>query len=284
MHPGNTGLGKQTILNLAPHKPAHVWLAARTPSKAEAAIAELKQACPDLHISFLQLDLTDLSSVAAAARTFCAASPRLDVLLCNAGIMAVPRAETHDGYEIQLGTNHIGHFLLTKLLLPTLQATAKEPGADVRVVVLTSEALRMVWSDAALCDDAKTKALGPWPAYAQSKLANALFARELARRFPEITAVALHPGIIRTDLFGPQQQTSVFIRMGMRFFGGMWADVETGAKNQTWAATCPKAELQNGGYYTPIGQLSSGTGLSRNEDLARRLWEWSEAEMEEKGY
>ena len=118
-------------------------LAARTQSKAEAAIAEIKQTVPNGKVSFLQLDLGSLAAVKKAADEFKARSDRLDILINNAGIMAVPWSMTEDGYEIQFGTCHMGHALFTELLLPTLLKTAEEPGSDVRIINLSSEAHNM---------------------------------------------------------------------------------------------------------------------------------------------
>lgn len=153
----------------------------------------------------------------------------------NAGIMATPLAETEEGFESQFGTNHIGHALLTKELLPTLLSTAKGDGADVRIVNLTSEGHNLAPSQGIVFDDAKLKEYGPWTRYGQSKLANILFTKELARRYPAITSVAIHPGLILTDLFGPNQQTSILLRYGLKMAGPLFmADVPTGAKNQLW--------------------------------------------------
>jgi hypothetical protein len=138
---GNAGLGKQTVTYLASHSPARIYLAARTPSKATSAIADIHSAVPNAcEIIHLPLDLTSFSSIASAADTFKSRESRLDILINNAGIMASPYSTTKEGYEIQLGTNHMGHALLTKLLLPTLIETSKQPGADVRIVTLSSMA------------------------------------------------------------------------------------------------------------------------------------------------
>lgn len=123
---GSTGLGKEDVLQLAKHNPSRPYLAARTPSKAEAAIRDIKAAVPNANITFLQLDLASLKSVKQASDTFLASSDRLDLLINNAGIMALPERLTSDGYEVQFDTNHMGHDL-TKLLLPTLQATSRRP-------------------------------------------------------------------------------------------------------------------------------------------------------------
>ena len=138
---GNIGLGKETILQLSKHNPSHIYLSARNASKALSAISDIQSSFPSTSppppITFIQCDLSSLPSVQSAAREFAAKEKRLDILILNAGIMAVPPAMTEQGYEIQFGTNHVGHTLLTKLLLPTLLRTA-EDGNDVRVVALSS--------------------------------------------------------------------------------------------------------------------------------------------------
>lgn len=138
----------------------------------------------------------------SAARDFTSKERRLDLLYLNAGIMATPAGLTKDGYEIQFGTNHVGHALLTKLLLPTLSRTADEPGSDVRVICLSSIGHAAALFTGICFDKLKTEM--SWTPtmvrYAQSKLANILFARELARRYPKILAVSVHPGAVNSTL------------------------------------------------------------------------------------
>ena len=197
---GNNGLGLETCRQFAKHN-AHIYLAARTPSKAESAIADIKRTAPDANITFLELDLASLESVKKAADIFNAKSDRLDVLMNNAGVMALPASTTTEGYEIQFGTNHIGHFFFTKLLMPTLQRTAEAKG-DVRIVNLSSEGHRLPPRGGLVLKDAHSNmaSYNTWVRYGQSKLANILFTRELTRRAPTIKSVALHPGGIETGL------------------------------------------------------------------------------------
>ena len=197
---GNNGLGLETCRQLAKHNP-HIYLAARTPSRAESAIADIIGTVPNANITFLQLDLASLESVKEAADTFNAKSDRLDVLINNAGVMALPASTTKDGYEIQFGTNHIGHFFLTKLLMPTLQRTA-EGKRDVRIVNLSSEGHRLPPRGGLVLKDARSDmaSYSTWVRYGQAKLANVLFTRELARRYPAIKSVVVHPGGIDTGL------------------------------------------------------------------------------------
>ncbi|KAF3360644.1 Histone H2A [Verticillium dahliae VDG1] len=138
---GNIGIGKETVLQLSKHKPARIYLAARTESKAQAAIDEIRKTVPNAApISFLSLDLTSFDSIKKAAAEFLSKEDRLDILINNAGIMATPNGTTKEGYEIQFGTNHVGHALLTNLLLPTLKRTAAatSPPRDVRIVNISS--------------------------------------------------------------------------------------------------------------------------------------------------
>ncbi|KAK1765024.1 hypothetical protein QBC33DRAFT_545526 [Phialemonium atrogriseum] len=134
---GNIGLGKQCVLEFARHNPHQIQLASRNLDKAKAAADEIRAQVPDAPIKILELDLTSFDSVKRAASTVLSASSRLDILMLNAGIMAIPPGLTSSGYELQFGTNHMGHALLTKLLLPLLTNTAAAD-ADVRVVSLSS--------------------------------------------------------------------------------------------------------------------------------------------------
>ncbi|KAL9041290.1 MAG: hypothetical protein Q9180_001374 [Flavoplaca navasiana] len=282
---GNNGLGKEAVLQLAKHNPARLFLAARTPSKAEAAIEEIKKVAPSANISYLKLDLCSFKSISAAAEEFKSQSSRLDILINNAGIMATPLAETDEGYESQFGTNHMGHALFTKLLMPTLLRTAEEEGSDVRVVNLTSEGHNLAPSKGILFDEAELKKQGPWTRYGQSKLANILFTKELASRYPSITSVAIHPGVILTDLYASNQQSNMLLKYGVKLLGPLFmADVPTGALNQLWAATGKKTEMVSGSYYTPVGVRSKGSKLAQNKDLPPKLWAWTEKEFASKGY
>ena len=283
---GNTGLGKESVLQLAKHNPSHIYLAARTPSKAQAAIQDIQREVPSASVTFLDLDLTSFSSISSAAREFTAHSRRLDILLNNAGIMAVPAGTTKEGYEIQFGTNHMGHALLTKLLLPTLLSTAKD-GSDVRIVNLTSEGHNMAPSGGILFDKSKLDAQGTWARYGQSKLANILYTRELASRNPSITCVSVHPGIVETDLYASTKETNLLVKYLKPIFGPLiMQNPAQGARNQLWAATTDKEKLVNGGYYTPVANLHKGGWMDYTQDkkLGAQLWDWTQEELAAKGY
>ena len=278
-------MGKESCLQFAKHNPDHIWLAARTASKAESAIADIKQAVPNAKITYLSLDLTSMSSVVEAAEKFKSKSDRLDILLNNAGIMAVPVGTTKEGYEIQLGTNHIGHALLTKSLMPVLEKTASEPNADVRIINLTSVGHQIVPKVGINFDDTKLGSSSTWVRYGQSKLANILFTTELAKRYPSITSVAVHPGVVNTDLMKPYNNSIPIFKFLNAHLGSLLMnDVPTGTLNQLWAATAPKSEIFPGAYYVPVGKKDPGSKLARDPNLAAKLWNWTETELAKHGH
>ncbi|KAF1981702.1 oxidoreductase [Aulographum hederae CBS 113979] len=291
---GNTGLGKSAITHMAAHNASQIFLSGRTASKCTEAISDIKSQIPDANITFVECDLTSLASVKKAAQDFLAQSQRLDVLMLNAGIMAVPAAQTKDGYEIQFGTNHVGHALLTKLLLPTLKKTASEPNSDVRVVALSSMGLLISPTGGIVFDTLKTPqadigTAGPWLRYGQSKLANVLYARSLAEHHPELLTASIHPGIVQTQLISslPWYQRA-FVRIGMLLTptGSKSITPEEGSWNQTWAATAPREQLLegegkgNGIFWEPVGQVGQMTDNTKSKELADKLWEWTEKELE----
>jgi NAD(P)-dependent dehydrogenase (short-subunit alcohol dehydrogenase family) len=131
---GSSGLGKESVLQLAKHNPARIFLGARTAAIGIAAISDVEKATPSMKgkITFLEMDLASFSSLQKAAKMFQAQADRLDILMNNAGVMAQPAGLTEDGYEIQFGSNYMGPALFTRLLLPTLQRTTEQPNSDVR--------------------------------------------------------------------------------------------------------------------------------------------------------
>ncbi|EXJ65127.1 hypothetical protein A1O7_01467 [Cladophialophora yegresii CBS 114405] len=285
---GNTGIGKETILQLAKHRPRKLFLAARTQSKAQDAIAEIRSAISPktVDIEYLQLDLSSLASVKAAAERVKERSARLDILILNAGIMAVPPGKTSEGFEIQVGTNHVGHALLTKLLLPTLEKTAAEQNPDVRIVVVASNGYTFAPTIDTILSTEKLCETGPWTRYGASKAANILFAAELARRYPSLTSVSLHPGAIQTDLYLPNKRTSFVLRWFMAIFGNLlFHSPQFGALTQLYLASGAKKEqLRNGGFYTPVGVLNNNNKWANEKTWGKALWEWTEDQLESKGY
>jgi len=214
--------------------------------------------------------------------------------MCNAGIMALPAALTEDGYELQFGTNHLGHALLIKLLLPCLLKTAEIPGSAVRIVNLTSTGARMTPPGGIEFADLQTKQddfqkfglryryfPSSWLRYGQSKLANILYAAELARRYPSITSVSIHPGVVDTDLIGKLMQDNFAVRAANSFLRAtVLRTVEQGAYNQLWAATAKKEEIVNGKFYEPVGCAGSYSADMKSQKLAGELWEWTQKQLE----
>lgn len=200
--------------------------------------------------------------------------------MLNAGTMGNPPTVTEEGYEIQFGTNHIGHFLFTKLLLPTLQKTAASISpSDVRVVTLSSVGHNAAPSFEDMTSTATLLKSSTWTRYGASKAANILFASELARRHPEILSVSIHPGTVDSNLYDHAKASSAVMKYGISSGSFFLRNVRTGALNQIFAAGAKRELLTNGAYYVPIGTRSNNR-YANNADMGRRLWEWTEAEIE----
>jgi NAD(P)-dependent dehydrogenase (short-subunit alcohol dehydrogenase family) len=286
-----SGLGRESARALASHG-ATVTLLARDERRAEEASSQLLEKVPGADAATGVVDLSDLASIRRFADTFLADHDAVDVLINNAGIMACPLARTADGFEMQFGTNHLGHFLLTALLYPALRN-----GDAPRVVTLSSAGHSR--SDVDLDDpNFESTEYQPWIAYGRAKTANALFARELARRAgPGLLSFSVHPGGIITDL-GRHLTDELIHEMvdfsrrraaaageptgeapGMRF-----KSVEAGAATQVWGATAPGLEAHNGAYLADCGVGVLGADPGKNgflaylldDDHAARLWALSE--------
>lgn len=280
---GNNGLGKETVLQLSKHNPTRIFLGARNESKAQSAIDEIRKAVPNgPPITFVQLDLASFESVNKAAASFLAQSSQLHLLINNAGIMATPPGTTIDGYEQQFGTNHLGHALLTMLLLPVLKQTvaATTPPQDVRIITLSS--LSESWAppeETYSFDKLKTDfaSISTTARYGISKLANVHYAAELARRHPEIRSISVHPGIVNTGLMSNLTIARPYLKPLLPIIGLFVTQVAAGAKNQLWAATSQDA--RSGEFYHPVGTVGKGSKLSKDEKLAKELWEWTNEEL-----
>jgi NAD(P)-dependent dehydrogenase (short-subunit alcohol dehydrogenase family) len=297
----NGGLGYESLIHLAKHNPEKIYLCARSKAKYDAAMKGITAAVPNAasFVIYLELDLASLSSVATAADSFSAENSRLDILMNNAGIMAQPPALTKDGYEIRFGTNHVGHYLLTKRLLPIMQKTAAEPNADVRIINLTSGAYKFAPEPTGFIPATCTTDMASYDTfvrYGQSKLANILFTNELVRRYPAITSVSIHPGLVETGLSTPFAEAYPWLSFFLR---PIWMLVakqpSVGAYNQTWASVAPvegKAgtdkerlkPVKPGGYYVPVAKEGSMTKFAKDGELAKQLWDWTEAELQKHGY
>jgi hypothetical protein len=278
----NSGIGFEAALQLA-GKGARVVLACRDQAKGRSAADRIRSATPSTEVAVAELDLADLASIRRCAESLRATYPALHVLCNNAGVMAIPYRTTADGFEMQFGTNHLGHFALTGLLLDTLLAT---PGG--RVVTISSNAHKfgaMRWDDLQW-----TRRYRKWFAYSQTKLANLLFTLELQRRLSArgagLIAVACHPGYAATNLqgAGPRMQGSSIGEAVMEVANRLFAQsAAMGALPTLHAATA--ADVQGGDYIGPDGlgeqwghpTKVQPTTRARDADAQRRLWEISEA-------
>ena len=281
---GSSGLGVETGRALAAHG-AEVILTARDLAKGEGVAEEIRAATGNAGVSVEELELDSLDSVRAFAERFLARNRPLNLLINNAGVMACPLGHTRDGFEMQFGTNHLGHFLLTCLLVPAL-----ERGAPARIVSLSSRGHQMspvVFEDIQF----EQRPYHKWAAYGQAKTANVLFAVELERRLGErgIHAYAVHPGVIHTELsrhMEPEDFELLQSRARERGEGEMrLKSVAAGAATSVFAAAWPELEGRGGVYLedcqvAKIDDSEDAVGGVRtyalDPEAARRLWAVSE--------
>lgn len=297
-----SGLGFESARALAAHGAA-VTVLARGRDKADGAVAQLRELVPAGAFEAGVVDLSDLAGIRSFAEAYLADHDALDVLINNAGVMACPFARTADGFEMQFGTNHLGHFALTALLIPALLR-----GDAPRVVTLSSAGHSRADID---LDDPnfETTEYGEWLAYGRAKTANALFARELARRGGPrgLLSFSVHPGAIMTPLGrhltedlmnemlafaqeraaanGPTDAPAAESAADTPGVGGMrFKTVEAGAATQVWAATAPELAEHNGAYLADcgLGVLGGNPGTNGflpyllDDDHAAALWVLSE--------
>lgn len=282
----NSGIGLETTRQLA-KQGATVVMAVRRPEAAEGCIEEILEALPTAKVEAMRLDLGDLASVRTFVEAFGERHDRLDALINNAGVMNTPHAKTADGFEMQFGVNHLGHFLLTDLLLDTLKTSAPS-----RIVCLSS-----CYHDKAMgragdihFDDLHfdSRKYDGWEAYAQSKLANLLHARGLAKRLDGtgVTAVSVHPGWVRTNL--ARNTMPVWVQNTiMRPIFGLMGMIEPWEGTQTTLHAVLSDDLEAGAFYSQLGiyrdkaanaggwPLRSPNPVAHDEGVADRLWEVS---------
>jgi len=293
----NSGIGYHTALELA-RAGCAVILACRDRAKAATARTRILAAVPAAEIDIAALDLSSLASVRAAAQEFLASGRHLDLLINNAGIMALPeRHVSPDGFELQFATNHLGHFALTGLLLPALLGAGS--GATARIITVSSIAHRGAVLD--FSDLQWERGYKPWPAYRRTKLANLLFGFELERRLERAHAPAIsivvHPGVANTNLFaaGPGTGSGLVAKVTPLFVSLIGQSEAQGALPTLYAAQMPQIEgaglsassrdgVQGGHFYGPNGfrQMRGypvevrAEAQAYDESLARRLWDVSE--------
>ncbi len=275
---GTGGLGLEDAVALA-RAGGEVIVAGRSRQKGEEALARVRAEVPGAKVSFEQLDLASLTSVAKFGERLRAQRDRLDLLINNAGVMVPPtRKETEDGFELQFATNYLGHFALTAHLMPLLRK-----GRSARVISLSSVAARDGKINLA---DLQSTSYVPMQAYGQSKLACLMFALELQRRSEAgkwgVTSIAAHPGISRTDLLhnAPGRLSASALARSLLWF--LFQPAAQGALPTLYAGTSPKA--QGGGYYGPanLREMRGPPAVAKfppqalDKATAERLWVASE--------
>ncbi|HEY5927955.1 MAG TPA: SDR family oxidoreductase [Kofleriaceae bacterium] len=264
----NTGIGKITARELA-KRGAHVILACRSADKTQPVIDALKQETGNDKIEFIALDLADLASVRRCADELLARNIPIHALINNAGL-AGSRGTTKDGFELTFGTNHLGHYLLTRMLLDRMKQSG--PARIVNVASASHYQAKGINWEALR---AKTKSRTGMAEYAVSKLSNVLFTKELARRLEgtNVTTYALHPGVVATDVW---RRVPSPVRWVMKKF---MVTPEEGAQTSIRCATAPELASETGRYYDRDGKERSPNQLANDEELAKQLWtksaEWT---------
>ncbi|KAI0932764.1 hypothetical protein AcW2_001294 [Taiwanofungus camphoratus] len=276
---GNVGIGKETIKALLEHN-AKVYMASRSQEKAEAAIKELKDQTGKEAI-FLELDLSNLAFVRKAAEEFLSKENELHVLYNNAGVMWPPRELlTADGYDLQFGTNVIGHFYFTELLMPALLA-GKETSPDKHARVITtssSAAYRYTLNWDSFRDGSARRKMNSITLYSQSKFGNVVVAREVAKRYGDqgIISISLNPGNIQTEL---QRYAPSFLR---KILNLALYPAPQGALTQLWAGTMPQALDNNGKFLIPWARVGVCRKEAYDDVIGGRLWTWLQEQVKGK--
>ncbi|KAJ7259539.1 NAD-P-binding protein [Mycena haematopus] len=272
---GNSGVGKETVKALLQHN-AKVYIAARSEQKAKDAIKDLvshtgKQA------ELLLVDLADLHSIKRAAAEFTQKEAQLHVLFNNGGVMVPPISQlTAQGFDLQFGTNVLGHFYFTKLLLPTLlaTATAENPARVINTSSLSSLGVSTVDFDTLKDSPARTKA-GSGQLYGQSKLGNVLFSNELSRRYADkgIVSVSLNPGELKTELWRHVPSLVRSIKNATLY------PASCGALTQLWAGTTDEGKTLGGKYLIPWARVGEPNPTALDPEAGKSLWTWLEGQV-----
>ncbi|EGN94781.1 hypothetical protein SERLA73DRAFT_96138 [Serpula lacrymans var. lacrymans S7.3] len=274
----NVGIGKETARTLLT-KNAKVYLGSRDKKKGEGAINELKELTGrEAHL--FQINLASLKDIKASVEEFLKSENQLHVLINNAGVMNAPvNLLTEDGYDLQFGTNVLGHFYLTKLLLPLMESTVKiSPKGTVRVVNVCSMAHIVSNLHFNTFKDSRARRRMPsMKLYGQSKTGNIVFSTELHRRYQEkgIITISVHPGLIKSELH--RHNSKIFDA----FLALFLYDVPYGALTQLYAGTTPDAEALKGKYLIPWARIGKPRANTQDPQLGRKLWEWLEGQVQD---
>ncbi|KAJ1323631.1 retinol dehydrogenase 12 [Microdochium nivale] len=276
---GSSGVGKELVGILYQHN-ARIYIATRSQSRCEAAMAEIRAAHPSSRgqLIFLSLQLDDLATIKATAQDFLSRESRLDVLWNNAGVMEPPAgSKTKQGYELQLGTNVLGHFMLTELLQPALVAAARvAPAGSVRVVVVSSVAADVCYTPVLLDNMDYHRDESATVKYQRSKAGNTLHAVEYARRHAQdgILCVATHPGLLATNLqnnFSPIK-TLIFNRVSSPAINGAYTELYAGLDQSI-------TKDNTGCWVVPYGQVEAVRKVYQDSELGLKYWSWMEEQV-----
>ncbi|KAK4559373.1 hypothetical protein RGQ29_008550 [Quercus rubra] len=271
----SSGLGAETtrVLTL---RGVHVIMAVRNTDAGKNVKEQILKENPNAKIDVMELDLTSMGSVRKFASDYNASGLPLNLLINNAGVMATPFKLSQDNIELQFATNHIGHFLLTNHLLETMKKTARDSNKEGRIVNLSSMAHQYAYREGIRFDKINDESgYNSINAYGQSKLANILHAKELAKRLKEegvdITANSLHPGMIATNLLRYHSVMNVLSQALGKF---MLKSVQQGAATQCYVALHPQVKGISGEYFADSNKAKA-SALSQDAELARKLWDFS---------
>ncbi|KAJ7952289.1 short-chain dehydrogenase TIC 32, chloroplastic-like [Quillaja saponaria] len=271
----SSGLGEETTRILA-LRGVHVVMAVRNVDAGRNVRETILKNNPSGKIDVMELDLSSMTSVRKFAADYNSSGLPLNLLINNAGVMACPFMLSQDNIELQFATNHLGHFLLTNLLLDTIKKTARECKTEGRIVILSSEGHRFPYREGIRFDKINDESgYGSWMAYGQSKLANVLHANELARRLKEegedITVNSVHPGAIITNLLRHHGFVNGIANAVGKYF---LKNVQQGAATQCYVALHPQVKGISGEYFMD-SNLAKSTSLANDAELAKKLWEFS---------
>lgn len=266
---GNAGIGKATAVALA-KKGAEIVITSRSEIKAKEAVAEIKKSSGNDKVDFVLVELSSQKSVRQAAQELKAKCPKIDVLINNAGCYVSDLQLNVDGLEMQFATNHLGHFLLTNLILENVKAAGK-----ARIINLASIAHKST-RELNLDDiNYEKEEYGGWKSYSRSKYCNILFTNELAKRLKKdgITVNSVHPGGVRTEI--AEKNANWFTKLGWIVMKPFMVTVEEGAKTSIHLASSPEVEGETGGYWVKSKKFFSNRP-SQEEANWKALWEKSE--------
>ena len=263
----NTGIGKENAIDLA-KRGAKVYIACRDIKRGEDALKEIKERSQSDKVFFLQLDLASMESIRKFSKKFHELESHLHILINNAGVMMCPKSYTQDGFEMQIGTNHLGHFLLTNLLLDLIKASSPS-----RIINVSSSGHRL--SDINKDDLMSEKSYNKIKAYGQSKLANILFTRELSKHLAgtEVTVNSCHPGVVQTEL-GRHMSENLRNYFINPLFGPFFKTAWEGAQTQIRLAIDPDLDHVTGRYFADCKEASTSS-QAKNDETAAWLYKKS---------